>query len=502
MPSVDTIMTMADGAIVLVVIVTGILLHRQAARFRRLRTEPGMVVGFLGLGLLTVWSLAALLFSDLGTAIFGDALNPWMGQLVRYDFRWPANALSIALMAAGAVMVSRVIADLDGERRTSEAQLRRAVRLAKVGHWIWDHKQDKCIYASPEIAEIFAITVEEYIENASTFETELDWYPDSERDTYFNTVHQATLAGTGYELVTAIRRRSGEIRFIHELAEVETDENGVASFTYGTTRDITEAKLLEESLIAANKAKSDFLAHMSHELRTPLNSILGFSELMKEELMGPIGNPQYKEYVSHISHSGHHLHAVLTDILDLSKIEAGAMEIHDEVFDLRELVAASTAMSEGAALTKSLKMNVSRLPEPVMVRADNRLVRQAVFNILSNAIHYSPENGVIDIAIQTLTDDGVEILIRDHGPGIPEADLELVLQPFSQSNRDPQLAQKGTGLGLSLSSLIMEMHGGRLTLDSALGEGTSVCLSLPKGRIAESDMAVARERQAARIAAS
>ncbi len=486
MPSVDTIITVVDLTIVLVVIVTGYLLHRQASRFRRLRTEPGMVVGFLGLSILTVWSLAGLYIAYVGPKVFGMEMDQGLSRLIRYDLRWPANAIAISLMATGAVMVAQVIVNLDRERRQSEAQLRRAVRLAKVGHWIWDHRLDKCVYASPEIAEIFGITVKEYLQNASTFESELDWYPEPDRDAYFDTVHQATLAGTGYELVTSIRRRTGEIRFIHELAEVEVDETGVAAFTYGTTRDITEAKVLEESLLAANKAKSDFLAHMSHELRTPLNSILGFSDILKEELMGPIGNPRYKDYVSHISHSGHHLHAVLTDILDLSKIEAGAMELHEEQFDLNGLVAECTAMWEGAALKKAITLNVSTLDHPVTVKADDRLIRQAVFNILSNAIHYSPEMKPIDIAVRVSDGAGVDIVITDRGPGIPEGDLELVLQPFSQSKRNPDLAHRGTGLGLSLSSRIMELHGGALILTSALGAGTEITLRLPSNRIVNS----------------
>jgi len=483
LPSVDTIMTMVALTIVLVVILAGYLLHRQASRFRRLRTEPGMVIGFLGLGLLTCWSLASLYLAYVGPVLIGVAPDELFSRLIRYDLRWPANALAISLMATGAVMVARVIVDLDRERRKSESQLRRAVRLAKVGHWIWDHKHDKCIYASPEIADIFDVTVEEYMRNASTFETELNWYPDSERETYFKTVHEATATGTGYELVTAIRRRNGDIRFIHELAEVETDENGVAAFTYGTTQDVTDAKVLEESLKAANKAKSDFLAHMSHELRTPLNSILGFSGILKEELMGPIGNAQYKEYAAHILQSGQHLHAVLTDILDLSKIEAGGLDLQEEVLDLKELVAACTAMSEGAALTKGVMLAVSAPSGPGVVRGDKRLLRQAVFNILSNATHYSPEDGKIDITIHIHKGAGAEIVIKDEGPGIPDGDLELVLQPFSQSNRNPDLAHTGTGLGLSLSSRIMELHEGRLVLKSVPGDGTEVTLHLPEGRI-------------------
>ncbi len=483
MPSVDTITALADLAIVSVVVLTGIALYPLLKRFPSMKARPGLLCGTVGLALLAVWSLASLCTGFGCPLIFGTDPSEGLSRIIRDDLRWPITALAITLMAIGSVIVARTMMSLDEERLKSEAQLRRAVRLAKVGHWIWDHRVDRCIYASQEIATIFGTTVEEYVQHAQTFESELNWYPDGEREAYFKTVHEATLAGTGYELVTAIRRKSGEIRYIHELAEVETDGNGQAIYTYGTSRDITDAKKLEESLVAANDAKSDFLAHMSHELRTPLNSILGFSDILKEELLGPIGNAQYKEYITHISNSGQHLHAVLTDILDLSKIEAGAMEVLEERLGLQELVATCTAMSEGAALKKAISLNVSVPENTIVVLADDRLMRQAVFNILSNAIHYSPEKGMIDIVVRKEAIGTVAIVIRDNGPGIPEEDLEMVLRPFSQSKREPGVAHRGTGLGLSLSSRIMEIHGGNLDLQSTVGEGTEVTLRLPSTRI-------------------
>ena len=473
-----------DFAMIGVVCTAGYYINRQASRFRRLRAQPGIVVVFTGLGLLGLLSVGDLLATDMlsreGAVSAPSAFLTYLDRL-----RWPASALAVCLIVGGGVLIVRSMTELDRQSSRSEAQLHRAIRLAGLGHWIWDQRIDQCIYCSPEHAAIFGVTVEEYLQRAKSFEGEMAWYPESERQRYYDTVHGATAAGTGYELVTAIRRADGAVRFIHELAEIETDENGTAILTYGTTRDITEEKLLEESLRAANQAKSDFLAHMSHELRTPLNSILGFADILREELMGPLENPQYREYVGHIASSGEHLHSLLSDILDLSKIEAGAMELLEEAVDLNDLVSAGVAVSEGAALKKAVRLELVLPDRHATALCDERMMRQAVFNILANAIRFSPDKGRVEVTVRVVADTGLDIVIADQGRGIPEGDLERVLQPFAQANTDPKLAQGGTGLGLSLSSRIMELHGGQLTIDSTEGEGTTVTLHLPAARLTE-----------------
>ncbi len=484
MALVDWVRVLLDLAMIGVLCAAGFYINRQASRFRRLRAQPGIVVVFIGLGLLGILSVVDLLPSSIiceESAVSG----PFALLRLLDELRWPFSALAVCLIVGGGVLIVRSMTELDRQSSLSEAQLHRAVRLAKLGHWVWDQRADRCIYCSPEHAAIFGVSVDEYLRRAASFKSELAWYPESERRRYYDTVHGATVAGTGYELVTAIRRADGAVRFIHELAEVETDETGSAVLTYGTTRDITEEKLLEESLRAANQAKSDFLAHMSHELRTPLNSILGFADILREELMGPLDNAQYREYVAHIASSGEHLHALLSDILDLSKIEAGAMEILEEVVDLNALVSAGVGVSEGAALKKGVRFDTLLSDRPVAVRCDERMMRQAVFNILSNAIRFSPDKGCIEVALRALPGAGLDIVITDEGRGIPESDLDRVLQPFAQANTDPKLAQGGTGLGLSLSARIMELHGGRLTIDSVEGKGTTVTLHLPADRLVD-----------------
>ena len=477
----EILRVLLDVAMIGAVCAAGFYVNRQVSQFKRLRAQAGIVVVFTGLGLLGLLSAADLALTYIDHQS-GSAKGATLLDLLHNQIRWPGNALAVCLIVGGGVMIVRSMADLDRQSRHNEAQLRRAVRLARLGHWVWDQRIDKCIYCSPEHAAIFGVSVQEYLRVAQSFEGEMQWYPETEKPRYYETVHNANLSGNGYEIVTAIRRADGALRFIHELAECETDENGKTILTYGTTRDITDEKLLEESLRSANQAKSDFLAHMSHELRTPLNSILGFADILREELMGPIENEQYKQYITHIATSGEHLHSLLTDILDLSKIEAGAMELAEEVVDLKGLIAASVAMSEGSALKKALRLDLDLPDRQILLLCDERMMRQAVFNILSNAIRFSPNKDTVSVRMTADVDAGVDIVISDRGPGIPQEDLHRVLQPFAQSNTDPKLAQGGTGLGLSLSLRIMELHGGTLRMQSGIDRGTTVTLHLPGGR--------------------
>ena len=234
---------------------------------------------------------------------------------------------------------------------------------------------------------------------------------------------------------------------------------------------------------AANRAKSDFLANMSHELRTPLNAILGFSEVMMREVAGPIGQPQYREYASDIHDSGRHLLEVINDILDLSKIEAGRVELVDGRVALGPLV--EKAVRLVAERAKQAEVEIRLLSEPNLpdLSADERLVKQAVLNLLSNAVKFTPRGGRVEISLLLTADGALCLRVRDSGIGIAEADLERVLTPFTQAESALSRNYQGTGLGLPLTKSFMEMHGGTLALKSRPGEGTEVTLRFPPGRV-------------------
>jgi len=231
----------------------------------------------------------------------------------------------------------------------------------------------------------------------------------------------------------------------------------------------------------ANQAKSEFLANMSHELRTPLNAINGFSEIMIAEMYGPVGDPRYKDYCRDILNSGQHLLALINDILDMSKIEAGKMNLRFEPVSLEDVAedALRLVRNRAEAAGLALRLDFSDLPE---VEADYRAIKQVLLNLLSNAIKFTPRGGLITIHAERRNDplgERVRISVQDTGIGIPADDLARLARPFEQIESQHAKTQQGTGLGLALTKSLVEMHGGLLDLRSAPGQGTSATFSLP-----------------------
>ncbi len=231
----------------------------------------------------------------------------------------------------------------------------------------------------------------------------------------------------------------------------------------------------------ANQAKSEFLANMSHELRTPLNAINGFSEIMIAEMYGPLGDPRYKDYCRDILVSGQHLLALINDILDMSKIEAGKMTLRFDPLSLEEVAedALRLVRNRAEAAGLALRLDFDELPE---VEADYRAIKQILLNLLSNAVKFTPRGGRITVRAE-LRDDPlgqrVRISVQDTGIGIPPDDLARLARPFEQIESQHAKTQQGTGLGLALTKSLVEMHGGLLDLRSAPGQGTSATFSLP-----------------------
>lgn len=251
------------------------------------------------------------------------------------------------------------------------------------------------------------------------------------------------------------------------------------------TRDISGHKTQEEELLrirdeaeSANNAKTQFLATMSHELRTPLNAVIGFSEILNRELFGALGEARYRDYAGLIHESGQHLLHVVNDILDMSKIEASKFDIVKEPFDAGVLVKSCCDVMRHAAEQKSIALQTDIAPNLPKLAADKRACKQILLNVISNAIKFTGEGGFVLVSAQVENGD-IAFVVADNGIGIAEEDLPRLGNPFVQAHVSYDRSYDGAGLGLSVVNGLVRLHGGRLELASALGEGTTATILLP-----------------------
>lgn len=274
-------------------------------------------------------------------------------------------------------------------------------------------------------------------------------------------------------------------------SEIERLVTEISNANAAYKREIAERKRAEEALFAAkeqaeaaNRAKSEFLALMSHELRTPLNAIIGFSEIIRDEMFGPVGNSSYREYAEDINDSGQHLLELVSDILNLSKVESGLDEIHDEKIALAEVIPPVLTLLKERAKRGGVDLEVECPQELPALRADRRKLKQILVNILSNAIKFTQAGGKVTLRVLCHADSGYVIQIADSGIGIAAEDMPKALAFFGQIDSVPNRKCEGTGIGLPLTQALVEMHGGSLNLESEAGVGTTVTVRFPATRIA------------------
>jgi two-component system cell cycle sensor histidine kinase PleC len=363
-----------------------------------------------------------------------------------------------------------------------EQQLSEAQALAHMGHWRWEVGASE-IEFSPELYNIFGV-------ERGTFKPAMDSINSliHRRDLgrLFQAFQRAIIQQNDYDMDFRAIRPDGQVRTIRCEGRCELDSEGEVIALYGIMQDITPQKEHERALRDAKEqaegayaSKSRFLANMSHELRTPLNAIIGFSDLIEKQLLGPLGNEKYLDYISAIRESGHHLLDLITDILDMSKIEAGKYELTLEDVNVSQILRTTVQMMEARAHEGRLRLTC-RLPETdVTIRADRRALKQIILNLLSNAIKFTPAAGAVDVALTD--DDGmIVVAVRDTGIGIPAHKLADVTKPFEQVSNAFTRGHEGSGLGLAITKDLTELHSGILEIDSRLGVGTTVLVKLPK----------------------
>ncbi|MBT3305914.1 MAG: HAMP domain-containing histidine kinase [Alphaproteobacteria bacterium] len=254
-------------------------------------------------------------------------------------------------------------------------------------------------------------------------------------------------------------------------------------------KEIAERKQAEASTIAAkeeaeiaNRAKSEFLANMSHELRTPLNSILGYSEILATEIFGKHQNPLYKDYASSIHHAGSHLLNILTDILDISKIEAGEAVVEDSEIDIAKALDDCITMVKPRAVAADVEIQLNGSDKSPFVRADERHFKQIMLNLLSNAVKFSEKGGMITVTTIQNEIGGKEISIADTGIGIHLDDISNILNPFAQVAWSQSRNHDGVGLGLPICKSLLELHDADMNIDSKVGKGTTITVKFPPER--------------------
>lgn len=282
----------------------------------------------------------------------------------------------------------------------------------------------------------------------------------------------------------------GDVVFPAEASISKLELQGETVFTV-LLHDITERKKARQLLLAAkdeaesaNRAKSEFLANMSHELRTPLNAILGFSEVIRSQVLGPVGIAKYVEYADDVHRSGEHLLEIISDILDVARIDAGQISLEEDIVSVEELIESSVMLIRERAGAGELDLALELPPDMPSIMCDRRKIKQIVINLLSNAVKFTERGGRVSVGARIDVGSGEAVIeVRDSGVGMAVEDVPRVMEPFTQIASPMTRQHEGTGLGLPLVKKLVELHGGSIDMETAPGEGTTVRVRLPASRV-------------------
>lgn len=378
-----------------------------------------------------------------------------------------------------------------------EGQLQQAHGLAKLGYWYWtpnpNNTSEGSYFFSSELSAIFEAEANPGAYQGTEFVNRFVTPED-------RAMVSRTLQDYEAEVIDSYRMEyraittSGKEKFIRSIGERLRDPSGSPVCGYGIAQDITEPHARELALSEAteraeiaSRAKDRFLANMSHELRTPLNAIIGFSDVLARDLFSQ-NRDRYREYATNILDSAQFLLQIINDILDMSRIEAGKIALHESVCDLGQLASSCARLIEPKAQETGIDLHLNVAPD-YLVHADERALKQIVMNLLANAVKFTPKGGTIDICFVD-QDDHFGISVKDTGIGIDSSGLDQIFKPFEQI--DGSIARKygGTGLGLAISDGLAKMHGGRIQITSEIGKGTEAAILLPNARRVAAEMRV------------
>lgn len=429
------------------------------------------------------------------------------------DIMWPSfTGMGVGLLAAAGIActILGLYRFIDKVRRSANTAelLRSALDTSSDGVWLYD-KNEKIVFTNdryheinpnvPSKNEITKYTMEELLRLNHEQKA-----PEAGSDPEVHIQALLTERRSGNEIFKETARPDGTVYLIRAkptpddgLLVMQTDitvlknverelrkaKEAVDAANLDLDRNVQERTRELRNALAqaemASRSKTDFLANMSHELRTPLNAIIGFSDMFRNSVFGPLGNKNYTEYAEHIHDSGTHLLRLIHDILDVAQVEAGQLSIEPMKISVGETFNDCISMIGPRAQAKNLELTFAIDSDTPSVFADDLRLKQILLNLTGNAIKFTPEGGKIEVTASATADSGVSIRVRDTGVGMTDEQVETALERFGQARNNYMLSQDGVGLGLVICSSFMELHGGSLNIDSAPGVGTAVTVTFP-----------------------